>query len=388
MKRWLLIALSLLMILSLVACDGEPKTSSDSDTDIPVDSTPMPDETTPMPDETSSEPEASDTTEPESSETTGAAEIPADPTEFVEAKETVYVYGTDVLNIRKSASTDGEKVGEMKEGESVTRTGYSEEWSRISYYGEIRYAASRYLTTVAPFEYTNKTETVYVNGPQLNLRVKASPEADIVVTLNRGDAVERTGVSTTTDENGYEWSRLLYNGQVCYANSSYLSATPSVSDTLSFAEKSDTVYTTAEDAVNLREDASATAAIVASVGYGTHLERTGLASVEDAEGIVWSRVVYDGKTCYISTAYLTTTPLVSIEEADETVYITTDSLNVRSIPSLEGSVLKSLPKGSELHCIGKATEADGEGIIWYKVEHDGTVGYASARYLSAQAPES
>lgn len=383
MKKLLLIMLALLLALSLVACGDENETS-DTDTN---DSTPAPDETTSEPDETTSEPEET-TSEPESTETTTEPTTPTDPTAFIEVKETVYVYGTEILNIRESYSADSTKIGEMKEGESVVRTGYNEEWSRILYNGDVRYASSAYLTTIAPFEYTNKTETVYVNVAQLNLRAKASPEADIVETLKYGDAIERTGVSTTTDENGYEWSRLLYNGEVCYANSIYLSTTPSVSQTLIFEEKNDTVYTTAEVTVNLREDASATATIVASLGYGTRLERTGLATTEDAEGITWSRVMYNGKECYITTLYLTTTPLVSIEDADETVYVTADnSLNMRSIPSFEGAVLKSLPKNAELHCIGKATEADGDGITWYKVIYEGVTGYASARYLSTEKPE-
>ncbi|MBO5306190.1 MAG: SH3 domain-containing protein, partial [Clostridia bacterium] len=227
---------------------------------------------------------------------------------------------------------------------------------------------------------------VYVNISQLNLRAKASPEATIVVTLKFGDAVERTGVSTTKDENGYEWSRLLYNGQVCYANSLYLSTTQSISETIVFETKTDVVYTTAEVAVNLREDASSTSTIVASVGYGTRLERTGVATTADSEGITWSRVSFNGKICYVTTSYLTTTPIVTIEEADETVYVTADSLNMRSIPSFEGSVLRSLKKGTELHCTGKANMADGDGITWYKVEVDGVIGYASALYLSPEKP--
>ncbi len=384
MKKILLIALALLLVLSLVACGNEQETTGDSDTQSPIDSTSKPDETTTEPDETTTQPDET-TTEPEGSETTTEPTTP-DTTAFIEVKETVYVFGTDVLNIRASYSADSEKVGEMKEGESVVRTGYNEEWSRILYYGEVRYASSNYLTTTAPFEYTNKTETVYVNSEQLNLRIKASSEADIVVTLKYGDAIERTGVSTTKDENGYEWSRLLYNGQVCYANSIYLSATPSVSDTIVFEEKNDTVYTTAEVAVNLREDATATSTIVVSLGYGTRLERTGLATAPDAEGITWSRVLYNGKVCYITSAYLTTTPIVSIEDADETLYVTADSLNMRSTPSFSGAVLRALEKGTEVHCIGKATAADGDGITWYKVEIDGVTGYASALYLSNEQP--
>ena len=382
MKRFLLLALALLMILSLVACDGAPETTSEPDTSTPEETTSQPEETTTEPEETTTEPEET-TTEPTTPTT------PTDPTEFTEVKETVYVYNTDILNVRESASYDSAKVGEMKEGESVVRTGVSAEWSRISYNGETRYASSKYLTTVAPFEYTNKTETVYVNTTQLNLRAKASASEDvaIVVTLVLGDAVERTGVSTTKDEDGNEWSRLLYNGQVCYANSIFLSTTKAVSDTLTFEAKNDTVYTVAEIAVNLRADASLDSTIVASLEYGTQLERTGIASAKDEEGILWSRVTLGDKIGYVSSAFLSTDPVVSFTDADETLYVTATSLNVRAIPAYESSVLTSLPLGTEVHCLGKATAADADDITWFKVKVGETVGYASSSYLAAEKPQ-
>ena len=388
MKRYLLIALALVLALSLIACGDVQESTSDTDTSTPPETTTLPEETTSEPDETTSEPEET-TSEPESSETTTEPTAPTDPTVFVEVKETVYVVNTDTLNVRESASSDSQKVGEMKEGESVVRTGVSAEWSRISFNGKTCYAKSEYLTTVAPFEYTNKTETVYVNVAQLNLRAKASASdsVSIVATLVMGDALERTGVSTTKDEDGNEWSRLLYNGQVCYANSLFLSTTKTVSDTITFEQKSDTVYTVAENAVNLRADASLSSTILASLTYGTKLERTGIATAPDADGVLWSRVTLGDKVGYISTAFLTETPVASFTDADETLYVNTSSLNVRALPAYESSVLTSLPMGTEVKCLGKATAADADGITWFKIQVGDTVGYASGRYLAAEQPE-
>jgi len=392
MKKLLMIALAILLVLSLAACGDEKETTGDSDTDTPVESTTDPDETTTEPDETTTEPESTETTEPESAETT--TEAPSvDSTAFIEVRETVYVFDTDILNIRTSCSVDSEKVGEMKEGESVVRTGYNAEWSRILYNGEVRYASSEYLTTTAPLEFTNKIETVYVAVTQLNLRAKpsASENAKIVVTLDFGAELERTGVSTTKDENGDEWSRLLYNGQVCYADSSYLSTTPSVSATLIFEEKSDVIYTIPVNTVYLREDASLSSTAVAVLGYGVKLERTGLATAPDPDGITWSRVLYNGKVCYISSGadYITTEPTLTFAEANETLYVT-GNLKMRATPYYDTgdkNFIRILDKGSQVHCIGKATAVDADGFTWYKVEIDGITGYASASYLSAEQPE-
>lgn len=67
----------------------------------------------------------------------------------------------------------------------------------------------------------------------------------------------------------------------------------------SFTEVSETVYVTG-DQVNLRADASTSAEVVTALSKGTSLKRT---AVSDS----WSRVVYQEKTCYISTQYVSTT---------------------------------------------------------------------------------
>ena len=147
------------------------------------------------------------------------------------------------------------------------------------------------------------------------------------------------------------------------------------------------VYTIAETTVNLRTDASADSTIVASLGYGTKLDRTGIAAAPDADGVLWSRVTFEGKECYITTAQLSETPTVTFTDVDETVY-TTATLNIRSIPVYpSGPVLDSPERGTALKCTGKATVADSEGIVWYRVVYNGKTGYASSSYLSTEMPE-
>ena len=77
---------------------------------------------------------------------------------------------------------------------------------------------------------------------------------------------------------------------------------------------------------------------------------------------------------------------MTFTDADETLYVTGD-VNMRAIPVYGSSVLQTLPKGAEVHCTGKATEADGDGITWYRVEFGDKLGYASGRYLAAEMPE-
>ena len=301
MRKIITLVLALIMILSLAACKPvEPSETQGSDTTDPT--------VTDVPDDTGDETDTGTDTTAEPDETDEPKGL-----EFIEVNEIVYVYGTEVLNVRKEASADSEKVGEMTEGAQVTRIGYNEKWSIISYYGEPRYASSDYLTTHAPLEFDDKTDTVYIIAEgTLNLRRKPSPNADVVEYLPYGTKLDRTGIATAEDEFGTLWSRLLYNGQVCYASTGYLSEKePAVieddfstlnEDVYIVAKKGDTVIET----LNLRATPSLSGNILASPSAGTKLLRIGVAKQADDEDIVWSKVIYNNVICYASSAYLTT----------------------------------------------------------------------------------
>ena len=320
MRKFLVLALALIMIFSLVACNSDVNTD-DSSADI---TDPIVGPETDEPQNTGDETE--DTTD--TSDVAPETEAPQGP-EFTEVNETVYVYGTDVLNVRQEASADSEKMGEMKEGEQVTRTGYNAKWSRISYYGNTYYASSDYLTTHAPLEFDDKTDTVYIVAEgTLNLRKKPAASADVVAYLPYGTELDRTGIATTEDEFGTTWSRLLYNGEVCYASTSYLSEkAPAVTPTDDFNTVNEDVYIVSElnnkviESLNLRATPSLSGNIVISVPAGTKLLRVGVAKQADDEGIVWSKVIYNNVTCYASSGYLTT-------DAPETAENTTEVTNV------------------------------------------------------------
>ncbi len=315
------------MILSLVACNGSDSTTESEDITDPIITPPDTNEPKDTEEITPDTGTSTDTTGDGETEKPDEPEIPDEP-EFTEVNETVYVYGTDFLNVRKEASADSEKMGEMKEGEQVTRIGYNNKWSKILYYENEYYASSEYLTTHAPLEFDDKTDTVYIIAEgTLNIRKKPAANSDVVAYLPYGTQLARTGIATTEDEFGTVWSRLLYNGQVCYVSTSYLSETaPAVLPEADFKEVNDKVYiaSTVNDKVierlNLRSTPSLSGNIVASVPAGTELLRLRIATTADGDGIIWSMVKYNEIVCYASSSYLTTeAPVV---EGDETTVAT------------------------------------------------------------------
>lgn len=120
----------------------------------------------------------------------------------------------------------------------------------------------------------------------------AGDRVDAGVGMNE-DSVNESGITGENDDSAG------VSAEAARAESSVLETTMMTETAPSFTEVSETVYVTG-DQVNLRLDASTSAEIVTTLKKGTSLQRT---AVSDT----WSRVVYQEKTGYISTQYVSTT---------------------------------------------------------------------------------
>lgn len=142
------------------------------------------------------------------------------------------------VNLRREPTTDSEQVAEIKNGTVLDRIAVNKDrgWSRISYNGEIVYAASRYLTgdlnynpnsSSAPSDVSNEM-LFYKNNDRVTAKtetnLRSAPvggdKSEVVYLLKNGEYVERTGYS----DQG--WSRVILNGQTLYAVTSYLEVKP------------------------------------------------------------------------------------------------------------------------------------------------------------------
>lgn len=156
---------------------------------------------------------------------------------FVEVDETVTA--KDATNLRNipSQGADSTIIYTLRNGETAHRSATSAEgWSRLEYNGQTCYAVSSYLTTdleYKPMQETKpaqdddgiKTEFTPCNDKvspkiEVNLRTLPSvtnPDSQVVVKLEYGKVVERTGYNSD-----YGWSRVIYEGQTLYCISSYI----------------------------------------------------------------------------------------------------------------------------------------------------------------------
>lgn len=118
--------------------------------------------------------------------------------------------------------------------------------------------------------------------------------------------------------------------------------------------------------LNLRQNPSLDAKIIHQYPTGTWM--TVLS--EDGE---WSKVEVGGSTGYVMSKYLTENGSAS------TLYVRTNTgrgLNLRDMPSLEGSIITSFKPGTAVDVLVR-------GANWHKVSVGGQTGYMDARYLTS-----
>ena len=121
---------------------------------------------------------------------------------FTEVNETVYVKGTNSVNVRSGPGTSYKNIGSLEKNASITRTGIgSNGWSRVSYNGQTAYISSSYLTTTKPEEETKSSNT-YLGGLTLDvegLTPEFNKDTDSY-TLQVGEEVEKIAVTATPEE--------------------------------------------------------------------------------------------------------------------------------------------------------------------------------------------
>lgn len=126
-------------------------------------------------------------------------------------------------------------------------------------------------------------------------------DSQILYTLLNGE----TALRTATSDSG--WSRLEYNGAVCYAVTSYLEAPDGTGlepDTGEIKTQFEAIddWVTPKEKVNLRSIPSVDdprSQVIATITSADKVHRTGL-----NRDVGWSRVEYNGQTLYCVTQYL------------------------------------------------------------------------------------
>lgn len=152
-----------------------------------------------------------------------------------------------------------------------------------------------------------------------------------------------------------------------------------VRKTYTFNDVNETVYVAVSTgAANIRSDTYVDdSTTVKSVTNGTELKRTGISKEDDGE---WSRVEFEGKTCYIKSSLLTTMkdPNEGFTEVSKTLYLKVDSLTVRYLPTSKSEAMGYLANGEKITIIAENTE-----LGWYKIHYKGKYTEEGDYYIAA-----
>lgn len=308
-----------------------------------------------------------------------------------------------------SQDTDSEILYTLKNGEIAERIAISDSgWSKLSYQGNTYYAVTSYLTT--DLDYDPATVTIEPNEDgittqfkscnekvtakkEVNLRKLPSVEredATIIAVLKNGDVATCVG----TSDNG--WSKLTYNGETCYAVSSYLM--PADGGTVETSKPDGEIQTqfeecneevTAKNEVNLRKLPSTEredATVIAVLKNGDVATRIGISD----NG--WSKLTYNGETCYAVSSYLIPVTSSAAEATKPAGEIQTqfEECNDQVTAKLEVN-LRTLPSVEDPDCVVVASIKNGEVVTrtginrdlgWSRVLYNGQTLYCVSSYLT------
>jgi len=336
----------------------------------------------------------------------------ADATETVD--EVVIVTG-NMVNIREGKGTDTNTIGKARKGDKLDALEVSGDWYKVELSnGKVGYIHKDYLKTAADAKIDAAKETdkktgadaekvasdnketmgtVVTKSGNLNVRESSAKDAEVVGQVKKGDQVrllKKTG----------DWYQIeLEDGTVGYVNHGYIKVgaiktvdagkdtkTPSDSATPLLGEGT---VTTRTAALNIRADKTTNSKVIGAVAKGdkvTVLEKAG----------DWYKVeLADGSTGYASRQFIkvaksdsaTAKKLMSVGSSNVVKGMTGDGivitksapLNIRGDNKDDAEVVAQASKGAKVQVLEKAGK-------WYKVKlEDGTVGYASSRFIQMSA---
>lgn len=192
-----------------------------------------------------------------------------------------------VVNVRSGPGTSYGIISQVKKGASITITATLSGWYKIDIGGKEGYICSDYVSTSHSGQSsstTTETRKGVVTGSVVNVRTGAGTSYGIITQVSRGTSLTITGQQN-------EWYKISINGTDGYISSYYVSVVENESNA-----KSGTIT---GSVVNFRKGPSTT--------YGTQglLLKGTVVTVLGTEGD-WVKIVYNGTTGYVYSAYVST----------------------------------------------------------------------------------
>ena len=287
---------------------------------------------------------------------------------------------TSRVNLRAEPSTTSASITLVNSGTNVEVLDHNPAgWSKVTVGGSTGFIRSDFLK----FQ-TDGTAAIFIATAGVNVRSSASTTSSVVTTVAGGVGIE------VTEHDPAGWSRVRVNGMTGFIRSDFLSRggdgsaaggssvstdTTAVETPAAETQASDTVIATlvTTGVINMRSGASTSHSIISTLAANTSVE------VLENQANGWSRVRHNGVNGFIRSDLLSasdSSPAQPAQPAQPTTLLTTGTINMRSGPSTNDTVIRLLPPNTSVEVTG----AQGE---WFSVRHNGTDGFIRSDLLSA-----
>ena len=146
--------------------------------------------------------------------TTQPTASPAPVINVTAASGTVTV--TSDANLRKGPGTNYDSIGVVSTGTQLTRTGYTDSWTRVQYNGAEYYIFTNLVSDGSGSSggATTTSGTVTITGNMVNIRSGPGTDYNAIGQVNSGTVLTCTGQSG-------DWYQVSYNGTTGYVISTY-----------------------------------------------------------------------------------------------------------------------------------------------------------------------
>lgn len=276
------------------------------------------------------------------------------------------------LNVRKTPSTSGARLGGLTKGATVNIVGTSGDWYQINYGSGTAYVHKDYVQVGGSSSGGNEggnggtaTQTATVTASALNVRRSASTSSGVIGTVRKGQTVEVVQKVNDT------WYQINYNGSTGYVHGSYISlngGSGSGGSGGGSVTTSGTAVVTA-NVLNVRSGASTSTSVIGTLQKNNTIEL--VQKVSDS----WYQIKFGSGTGYVHASYIRITDGSSGGSSGSgTMTVTASSLYVRSGPSTSSSAIGGLRKGQTVTVLGS------EGA-WYKIDFNGRTAYIHGDYV-------
>lgn len=219
-------------------------------------------------------------------------------------------------------------------------------------------------------------ETAQVTASLLNVRSGAGTKYSKIGSLAKGKTFVVTG--SAKDSSGVTWYKLTYGSKTGYVSSQYVNIKQ---PTVTAVSNTKGTVSTGGSTLYVR---SGPGTSYSKLGYLTSGKTfTIKGKVQDFSGVWWYTLDYNGKTGYVSSAYVktstTSSSVTAVSNTTGTVSTGGDTLYVRSGPGTSYSKLGYLNSGKTFSITGKAQ--DSSGTWWYRLSYNGKTGYVCSTYV-------